>query len=217
MRFFTACVFFMLLAAGLASADDGSPKVDSHGIKVWTYDIPNYPLRGFRATTVVKSTLGGLVNLIQDTDSVKDWVYHVNKIDLIKRDDVQQTFLIHAEVGFWPLKDRDAYIQGRVTQDPKTLVVSIDSSNVPAGVYPEDKHFIRMPDMLGHWELRPLGQGMVQVTMAGRADPGGNIPKFLVNLLIQENPYNTLLGLKKMVVQDKYQKVGLKQIREPGQ
>ena len=214
MRFFSSCLVLLLLGCGLARADEATLKVNSHGIKVWTYEIPNYPLRGFRATTVVKSSLGGLVSLIQDTDEVQDWVYHVNKIELIKRDDTLQTFVIHAEVGFWPLKDRDAYIQGRVVQDPKSLVVSIDSVNVPTGVYPDDKHFVRMPDVQGHWELRPLGQGMVQVTMAGRADPGGDIPAFLVNMLIQENPYNTLLGLQRVIDQDKYQKAVLKQIRE---
>lgn len=217
MRFFSCCLFLLLLGCGLAHADEESLKVNSHGIKVWTYPIPNYPLRGFRATTVVKSTLGGLVSLIQDTDNVSDWVYHVNRIDMIKRDDTQQSFVIHAEVGFWPLKDRDAYIQGRVTQDPKSLVVSIDSSNTPAGAYPLDKHFVRMPDMQGHWELRPLGQGMVQVTMSGRADPGGDIPDFLVNLVVQENPYNTLLGLQRVIVQDKYQRSVLRQIHEPAQ
>lgn len=217
MRFLPRFLLLCLLFMGFAHADDeATPTVNSHGIKVWTYDIPNYPVRGFRATTVVKSSLGGLVNLITDTDNVKSWVYHVDKIDMVKRDNTQQTFIIHAFLNFWPLKNRDAYIQGKVSQDPHTLMVSIDSAALPADSYPAEPGMLRMSDVQGHWGLRPLGDGMVEVTMSGRGDPGGDIPKFLINLLVQENPYNTLLGLKEQI--GKYQGGGpLKQIREPGQ
>lgn len=199
----------------IAGCQADSLIVDRDGIKIWTYKIPNYPVRGFRATTVVKSSLEGLVSLIQDTSRARDWIYHVDSIDMVKRDDNEQKFVVRAKLNFWPLKDRDAYIQGHLVQDPRTLTVYIDSTLVPQGVYPEDDGFVRMADLQGHWILRPIGQGNVEVTMSGRADPGGDIPKFLLNMLIQENPYNTLLGLQKLVSEDRYQKAVVKQIREP--
>lgn len=209
-------VFF---CAGLAHAqgdDNMDLAKDRHGVKVWTYPIPSYPIRGFKAVTVVKSSLAGLINLIMDTDNAPKWVYRTNRIDVIKRDDTAQTFIIHVQTDFpWPLKDRDVYVEGKITQDPKTLVVTITSESTPAGMYPVDPSFVRMPDMQGVWQFKPLGKGMVEVTMTGRADPSGVIPPAATNLVIQETPYNTMLGLKDVIGDDKYQKVFLKQIQEP--
>lgn len=220
MRLQQSLKYVLLLLAGLAgaaqAADDMSLARDSHDVKVWTYPIPNYPIRGFKAVTVVKSTLAGLVNLIMDTDNAPKWVYRTNQITIVKRDDSQQSFTIHVETDFpWPLKDRDVYVQGKISQDPKTLVVSVVSQSTPAGMFPVDSHFVRMPDMQGLWQFKPLGKGMVEVTMSGRADPSGAIPASVVNLVIQETPYNTMRGLREAVGEDKYQKNLLKQIIEP--
>jgi hypothetical protein len=218
MRFVASVVLLLtLLCSAAHAADEMELSIDRHGIKVWTYRISGFPLLGFKATTTVKSTLGGLVNLITDTQAAPDWAYRINRIDVIKRDEAAQTFVIRVETNFWPLKDRDVYIQGRVVQDPQTLAVTIESQGTAPGVYPERSDFVRMPDMQGKWELRPLGNGQVEVSMYGRADPGGAIPKFLINMFVQEMPYNTMLGLEKVIVQDRYQKVLMKQIKEPGQ
>lgn len=203
------------LGLGVAQAQaSDEPVKDSHGIKVWTYEIPNYPIRGFKATTVVKSSLSGLVNLIMDTDNASEWVYRTDKIEVLKRDDAQQTFLVRAETDFpWPLKDRDVIVQGKVSQDPASLVVTIQSQSV--GGYPAREDFVRMPDMQGTWIFKPLGKGQVEVTMIGRADPAGVLPHAVINLVIQETPYNTLKGLQKVIGAEKYQKPRLKQIQEP--
>jgi hypothetical protein len=218
MRFVFRTLILLGLFCGVAhAADDMELSIDRHGIKVWTYRIDGFPVLGFKATATVKSSLAGLVNLITDTQNAPDWAYHVNKIEVIKRDEVAQTFIVRAETNFWPLKDRDVYIQGRVVQDPQTLEVTIDSQATLPGVYPERSDFVRMPDMQGKWQFRPVGNGMVEVTMYGRADPGGAIPKFLINMFVQEMPYNTMIGLKKAIPEDRYQKLPQKQIKEPVQ
>ena len=56
-----------------------------------------------------------------------------------------------------------------------------------------------MPMVQGYWSFKPLANGMVEVTMSGHADPGGRIPATAVNFLIQEHPYNTLKGLRKII------------------
>jgi hypothetical protein len=55
----------------------------------------------------------------------------------------------------------------------------------------------------------------VQVIMTGQADPGGRIPDLLVNLVIQETPYRTLLGLRRQITATRYQQMHISGIREP--
>lgn len=192
-----------------------APVIDRDGVQVWTCAVPGNGLLAFEARTTVQSTLSGLVALLMDTAAAPQWVFRMNRIDMLRQDEEAGTFLLRAESDFWPLKDRDVYLEGKVMQQPATLLVAIDSRSTPAGRYPPHPDFVRMPLMIGQWEFRPIGQGRVQVTMSGRADPGGSIPGFLVNLVIQETPYRTLLGLRQQIQQRRYQQMHIAGIREP--
>lgn len=189
---------------------------DRKGIKVWTKEEPGYPIRAFKAVTVVESSLTGLVTLIMDTDRVDQWAYRVMRIEVLSRDDDAGTFVIRTETDFpWPLTNRDVVLVGKVSQDDKSRVVTIRSRSTPPGQYPLHPDFLRMPDMVGDWILRPLPGGRVEVTMIGRANPSGNVPFGVVNLIIHETPYLTLLGLRDLISNERYRKAPrLKQIRE---
>jgi hypothetical protein len=208
---------FLSLLPFSASADEGWELAkDSDGIRVWTRYVPGHPIREFRAVTVVRSSLSGLVNLILDTDHAARWIYRTMSVQVVKRDDEKQTFVVRVETDFpWPLANRDVVVAGRITQGAGAGAVTIRSQAVPDGVYPRDPAFVRMPDFVGDWIFRPLGGGMVEVTMQGRADPGGLIPAAVVNLIIYETPYLTLRGLRDVIGDARYQEHLLPQIREP--
>lgn len=211
-------VFAVLLsiASTAAMSADWELARDRKGIKVWTKEEPGYPIRAFKAVTVVESSLTGLVTLIMDTDRVDQWAYRVMRIEVLSRDDDAGTFVIRTETDFpWPLTNRDVVLVGKVSQDDKSRVVTIRSRSTPPGQYPLHPDFLRMPDMVGDWILRPLPGGRVEVTMIGRANPSGNVPFGVVNLIIHETPYLTLLGLRDMISNERYRNAPrLKQIRE---
>lgn len=205
----------LLLASVACQASEWELARDRSGIKVWTRDEPGYPIRAFKAVTTVDSSLAGLVSLIMDTDRVSDWAYRILKVEVLARDDAAATFVIRTETDFpWPLSNRDVVLAGQIAQDDKTRVVMIRSRSTPAGQYPLNPDFVRMPDMVGDWIFRPLGGGKVEVTMVGRANPSGNIPFGVVNLIIHETPYRTLLGLRQVIGTERYQRSRLAQIRE---
>lgn len=204
------------IASTAAMAAEWELARDRKGIKVWTKEEPGYPIRAFKAVTVVESSLTGLVTLIMDTDRVDQWAYRVMRIEVLSRDDEAGTFVIRTETDFpWPLTNRDVVLVGKVSQDDKSRVVTIRSRSTPPGQYPLNPDFLRMPDMVGDWILRPLPGGRVEVTMIGRANPSGNVPFGVVNLIIHETPYLTLLGLRDLISNERYRNAPrLKQIRE---
>lgn len=204
------------IASMAAMAAEWELARDRKGIKVWTKEEPGYPIRAFKAVTVVESSLTGLVTLIMDTDRVDQWAYRVMRIEVLSRDDEAGTFVIRTETDFpWPLTNRDVVLVGKVSQDDKSRVVTIRSRSTPPGQYPLHPDFLRMPDMVGDWIFRPLPGGRVEVTMIGRANPSGNIPFGVVNLIIHETPYLTLLGLRDLISNERYRNAPrLKQIRE---
>lgn len=215
-RFWIGLGLAVVLAGPLpALAQDESLAIDRQQVKVWTVREPDAPLRGFRATTTVRSSLSGLVRLIMDTGAAPEWIYRTDRMQLLRSDAQAGTFTVLAEMDFWPLPDRDVVVEGRVSQDPASLVVTVDSQAVRQAALPPRAGFVRMRSMRGLWEFRPVGQGLVEVSMRGHADPGGHIPDFLINLMIKETPYRTLLGLRRVIANAKYQQERVPGIREP--
>lgn len=209
----------LLLVAGIAQAateERWELATDSDGIRVWTREVPGSPLRAFKATMVVRSSLSGLINLIMDTDSAPRWVYRTERIQVLRRDDARGSFVIRVETDFpWPLSDRDVVVAGQVTQDERSGTVSIVSRSVAGPDYPPHPSFVRMPDMEGTWLFRPLGAEMVEVTMVGRADPSGAIPPGIVNLIIDVTPFETMRAMRRMLADPRYQRTPVPMIREP--
>ena len=203
------------LASQGALAGDESLAINRQQVRVWTVAEPGEPLRGFRAVTTVRSSLSALVSLLMDTNAAPRWIYRTRRIDVLRCDEAAGTFVVLAEMDFWPLANRDVVVEGHVTQDPATLGVTIDSRSVSLASAPPREGRVRMPAMRGRWEFRPLGGGMVEVTMTGHADPGGHIPDFLVNLMIKETPYQTLLGMRRVIAAPAYQQSRYAGIREP--
>lgn len=205
----------VIAAPGMARALEGNPVINRQHVKVWTVSEPGEPLRGFHAVTTVRSSLSGLVSLLMDTAAAPDWVYRTGRLELLRSDAEAGTFTVLAEMDFWPLPDRDVVVEGRVSQDPVTLLVRVDSHALHQAALPPRAGFVRMRSLRGRWEFRPLGQGLVEVSMSGHADPGGHIPDLLINLMIKETPYRTLLGLRRVIGAAHYQQARMPGIREP--
>ena len=220
MRWFSLFLIAWLGFINMVWADDAPMDLklvlDKQNIKIWSYQVPKSSLYGFKAVTVVKSSLAGLVGLITDTEHANRWLYRTSGIDVLQRSENNQSFTIRVVTDFpWPFTDREALVDVRIAQDPKTAKVRIDSSESPnAANYPIKECCLRMPMVQGYWSFKPLINGMVEVTMSGHADPGGHIPATAVNFLIQEHPYNTLKGLRKIIGEPSYQKLQYPYIRE---
>ena len=214
-------VIFLLISVLFASvasayeppANESRLVLDRQGIKIWAYQVPDSPLYGFKAVTTVKSSLSGLVALIGDTNNARKWIYRTKAVELLERNDNARTFAVRVVTDFpWPFRDRDAVVVGSIDQDPHTFRVRIDSHSAQK---PAKACCVRMPMVEGSWILKPLPAGMVEITMTGHADPGGYIPTGAVNLLVQEYPYNTLKGLRKIIGENLYQQSQLAFITEP--
>jgi hypothetical protein len=113
----------------------------------------------------------------------------------------------------WPFKDREAIVEGKITQDPNNLFVRIDSNSVTN--HPVRAGYERMPKVEGGWLFRPVGHGQIEVTMTGHAELGGYVPASIVNLLIQEHPFHSLSAFKEVVGEPRFQMAQLTSIREP--
>lgn len=216
----------ILAASTLAAVNtwaESEPKehlsIDRDGVKVWTYKESDNPFMNFRATTVLDSTLSGAVALVMDTEHVADWAPYTGKTLILDRDDQSGTFTLRMDLNFpFPLKNRDVVITSRLNQTSEG-VVTIKNEVATDPRTPERKHFIRINRYAGLWQFTPIksisGKPAVEVTVSGYADPNGILPIGVINLFVQEQPFQMLRNMKSYVKAPRYQQasvIGVKEI-----
>jgi hypothetical protein len=95
----------------------------------------------------------------------------------------------------WPLGDRDIVSGQSYEQDDPTLVVRVREWN-EADAIPENKGIIRMPRLNNEFVLLPEGENLTRMIWQGHTEPGGYIPAFLVNWLIEDVFYASVMNMK---------------------
>jgi len=198
----------------LMPAEDWHLKKNNKGIAVYVRKSYKSSLKELRAVTQQKTSLSSIVALLNDWDTYPQWVYKCGKSKTLKK--ISDTELIHYQTITtpWPTDNRDFVVNVKITQDPKSKVVTQRTSCIPDYI-PCVKGYIRIPELKATWILTPIKSGLINIEYRLLVDVGGNIPAGLENLAAVDGPYHTILNLKQWVMKDKYQKTGLAFIKEP--
>jgi hypothetical protein len=61
-----------------------------------------------------------------------------------------------------------------------------------------------MPTLRGHWKLRQVSADTSELEYQVQADPGGALPKWLVNWVNRKLPFHTIKNLRKQVKRPGY-------------
>lgn len=204
------------IAAGTPSASNVPTKlaINKNGIKVWTYQVPNNPAFNYRATMTVNSSLNALVALANDRTAATKWVPYARQIDVIDDLDKKGNYRMRLEMNMpFPIQDRDMVIQGQLNQQSDGTVVLANKSIIDPRA-PVRSGLVRVPAYEGTWQFRPLGNNQVQVTVNGYADPGGSIPIAFANLMVQQQPYEMLMNMRKLLNTGAYKNAKVFNVRE---
>jgi hypothetical protein len=197
----------------------GKLSIDRDGVKVWTFKQTGNPIMNFRAT-VLESTLSGAVALVMDTDHSVEWAPYTGKALILDRNDAAGTFTLRMDLEFpFPLSNRDVVLTGHLSQAADG-VVTIKNMSVEDPRAPIRPHFVRVQHYEGLWQFKPLGKSssgkqLIEVTVSGFADPNGLLPLSIVNLFVQEQPFEMLRNMHSYVKAARYQKatvVGVKDL-----
>jgi NOL1/NOP2/fmu family ribosome biogenesis protein len=220
-------IIMMLSALTLVSTQtladiqpEGKLTIDRDGIKVWTFKKSGNPIMNFRATTIIESTLSGAVALVMDTEHAAEWAPYTGKALVLDRDDQAGTFSLRMDLNFpFPLSNRDVVLTGHTSQTADGIV-TIRNTSVEDPRAPVRPNFVRVQHYEGLWQFKPLGKTpsgkqLIEVTVSGFADPNGFLPLGIVNLFVQQQPFDMLRNMFNYVKAAKYQKaivIGIKEM-----
>ncbi len=204
-----ASLIILLFCITHAQASDGNSIIDtldwqikkeSHDIEVYSSKVPNSNHRAVLSVAIIDSLPQQIVKLLQDTSTCTQWVYQCKSSSLYQSISDKESY-IHTSINMpFPVNNRDilAHIQWE-ENTAKNMITA--TSMATTGILNPLKNYTRIEKATMIWEITQLGNGKTQIRNYGHIDPAGAIPTWLSNQLSIKAPFETLLGLKKLLEQ----------------
>lgn len=195
----------VLLSPLLQAAERGWQLVsDKNGIKVYRQDDADARIKTFRGVTrFAIANPAAIEALLNDYPSIPRWMHFISKgEEMSRRSYVERKMRFTTELP-WPLSDRDVVANFTVRQVEPTLT-RISAVNDPSAAHTAD--YVRIPQLNGRLDFRYFVETKeVEATYEIVMDPGGYIPGWAANIVLKDTPYFTLLKLRRIVAEPKYQ------------
>ncbi len=133
---------------------------------------------------------------ITATHTYTDWMHNCEEARLLREEgDVRVGY---NRIGSpWPVSDRDVVLRS-TRADFENGGIRIEFRSTTEENVPLPRGVIRMPRLVGSYDLRPV-EGGTRVIYTVDSDPGGSLPTWLVKQAGKDLPYNTLNNLRERV------------------
>ena len=194
---------FSNLAVAENKAINWELKKSENGIQVFLRNTKNSAVKSFKGVMTVDGRLSSIVAVLEDIDSYPRWLFSCKSAKTLQqRSDTAVVNYIVTDMP-WPVADRDSIVGASRSQNKSSKLIEIKLLAEPK-LIPEVAGKVRIETMQGRWLLRPAGPGKINVIYEMTVDPGGNVPKWIVNAMSVDLPFNTLSGIREVMKEDKY-------------
>jgi hypothetical protein len=205
-------IFFL---AGLAVSGEEAWKIlmDTNGIEVSSMAEQGLPGDTFRGVCVVDRPFEVVGAVLTDFPSYTAWFYRCREARVVREKDRINLSVYLALSAPWPFSGRDVVLDAVTTVDLPARRAEVIACAARDPLVAERKDFVRVTDARLRVILEGLAPGKTRVTYISRADPGGNIPRFLINLAGRHLTYRTLANFRKTALDPKYGDMGKELLR----
>ena len=172
---------------------DWKLSLDKDDFLIYTRQVDYSRFNEFLAEAKMNGTIEEFKSIITDVDQYEAWMPDCKSAEIIERrgpDDI--TYHMKLKVPF-PFSNRDI-IQQLVLHE-KGGILEIDIINRPKKIT-ASKKYVRMLQANGKWIVKEISEDEISIRFRYFADPGGDIPAWLVNSFIVKNPHITLSNIR---------------------
>jgi hypothetical protein len=173
-------------------------KKNENGIAVYTRKLNSEKFKEIRVVCEFEASADKLIEVLQDVNHHKEWVYKTTESYLISRKN-KDTLFYYSKISLpWPASNRDAVVQLSFAKDTVHKILRIAVRSIP-NLLPEKPGLIRVPYSLGLYDVTTLPNNRIKIDYTLSINPGGSLPAWLVNYTATIGPYNTFKKLKELV------------------
>jgi hypothetical protein len=189
-----------LLFGGIVRADDAwQPLVTQDGVSVEQRSAPGRALPELRATVEIDAGIFEVLAVISDVPRQTQWMHDCEESRLVREDSSGVSLVYNRTAAPWPVSDRDVVLRTETTLLAPSQHVALRFANVTTSGTPPIDGVVRMPRLVGEYDLDSVSPTRTRVTYLLDIDPGGSLPTFAVTRTTRKTPLHTLLGLRRQV------------------
>ena len=195
-----AALATFLLSTGAARAEgEWRPVVERDGVRVEERAAPGRALPELRATVEIDAGIFEVLAVIRDVPRQTEWMADCEESRPLREEGSDVSVLYNRTGAPWPVSDRDVVLRAEaVLLEPSTRA-SVRFENVADPSAPPIDGIVRMPRLVGAYDLVALSPARTRVTYEIDIDPGGSLPAWAVTRTTRDTPLYTLLGLRRQV------------------
>lgn len=202
-NFFLICIFILNVFLNIhVNAQTWTFIKEVDGIKIFTRNELNSSLKSYKGETVVNAPMEKVCALLGTSNNFDWWGEDFSKIKILDHTDqkfIQYYFIYDMP---WPVADRDLVVESIIKMDTLNGKYTVSSKPLLKKI-PVNPDFIRINKYRQKWTLQPIGKRKVHIVLEGFIDPGGNVPSWLIKMLITEMPLKTIRLLRNRAISSK--------------
>ena len=194
---------------------------EKNSVKVYTQEVEGSDFLEFRGETVVKGTVAALVAILYDTQNCPAWLHECSFAMTLEEVSFEENYIFEIYDLTFPVSDRGIILHSKLswhgdsasleTYEVQTFCEQTASSRCQKVKSLEVTPIKRSR---GAYTFKALDENTTEVIWQQHVEPGGNIPTWLVNAMVVDLPYETLLKLQTLVTDAKYREMTEKKLRE---
>jgi hypothetical protein len=171
---------------------------DKDGIKVFLAENPKSKFKSIKVECTLQGNFDKLISVLTNVDHLKDWVYNTKTSYLIKKITSHDLYYYTETSIPWPMTNRDAVVHLRVMKDSLQRFVKISAVSEPLFI-PERDNKVRIPRSNVNWYVTMPTKNTITIIYTFEADPGGNLPSWVVNSFADKGPYESFKKLSELL------------------
>ncbi|MGJ4731719.1 START domain-containing protein [Leptospira levettii] len=213
-KFLLGCFLFVHFIPLLAQTPEWSESKRKKGIQVLTRPVAGSNIEEFLGKTEVDASISQVIALLVDPQSCKNLYHQCKELTVLSGSEKKSSVYLRNGAP-WPVNDRDVIMDRSFDQNDKSLTTTMRMKRLDSNAKSAPSGVTRMPAFEGYWKLTPLANGKLKIEYQAHFEPGGSVPQSVINLVLTDTPYETLLNLKSLVEQGKHKEAKYDWIKEP--
>lgn len=195
-KFILAISVMVCLFSSFRFLEEWQLSKDANGVQVYTRRVAGSSIKEFKGVMRAYASVAEAVSMIKDANSHSSWMHNTSGSYVVKKISENDIYTYSVNEAPWPVDNRDNVVH-MVFRNEKNSV-TVDMTAEPDFI-PTKSSTVRVRKLKGYWKVEDIGSGKVEITQQVLADPGGSLPAWLVNSAVVDNPYYTLLNMKKLL------------------
>lgn len=186
-----------------------------NSIQSFTRKVKGSPFYECMGVTVLNAKIELVAEIIRDIETYPRWFANCKEIRMLKKLSPDNMFIYFVYDAPWPVKDRDVVVKTRASRFWEQGYALIYVEPHLTYNYPVSDKYVRISRIKIFFKLEYLAREKTKVTLIFKVDPAGHVPATLANFVTKAHPYKTLTGMKKLLKDPRYVKLGEKSTDRP--